>query len=211
MPSHFPYSRLSITALLSGLDPFLFFTQPACVNSCFLLSSPIPLANTAKGTTFRMTAKQSPFFTSTTTTTKISTNTRLTTFKHITAHSQPTTTSNLSNCSQTYNRLTDHGYLFTRTGWKQSLDRSLSAFGTFGVTFSCLSVLAGLTPLYGDALQSGGPVAVIWGMPTLFFHATLLALTSSYLCRTKEAPLNRSATPNCTSIGLKDTKQIHKH
>ncbi|KAF9162590.1 hypothetical protein BGX20_001680, partial [Mortierella sp. AD010] len=49
-----------------------------------------------------------------------------------------------------------------KLGYKQSLDRSLNAFSTFGITFSCLSILAGLTPLYGQALQSGGPVAVIW-------------------------------------------------
>ncbi|KAG9065889.1 hypothetical protein KI688_002186 [Linnemannia hyalina] len=53
--------------------------------------------------------------------------------------------------------------ILERLGYKQSLDRSLSAFNNFGVTFSCCSILAGLTPLYGDALQSGGPMTVIWG------------------------------------------------
>ncbi|KAF9024298.1 hypothetical protein BGZ52_011190 [Haplosporangium bisporale] len=66
---------------------------------------------------------------------------------------------------------TDSGSLYDhdkavleKLGYKQSLDRSLSAFSNFGVTFSCCSILSGLTPLYADALQSGGPMTVIWGM-----------------------------------------------
>ncbi|KAF9911777.1 hypothetical protein EC991_002505 [Linnemannia zychae] len=69
-----------------------------------------------------------------------------------------------------------------KLGYKQSLDRSLSAFGTFGVTFSCLSVLAGLTPLYGDALQSGGPVAVIWGWLAVSVFTLMVGLSLAEIC-----------------------------
>ncbi|KAF9107672.1 hypothetical protein BGX29_005375 [Mortierella sp. GBA35] len=69
-----------------------------------------------------------------------------------------------------------------KLGYKQSLDRSLSAFGTFGVTFSCLSVLAGLTPLYGDALQSGGPVAVIWGWLAVSVFTLMIGLSLAEIC-----------------------------
>ncbi|KAF9947183.1 hypothetical protein BGZ70_002834, partial [Mortierella alpina] len=69
-----------------------------------------------------------------------------------------------------------------KLGYKQSLDRSLSAFGTFGVTFSCLSILSGLTPLYGDALQSGGPVAVIWGWLVVSFFTLMIGLSLAEIC-----------------------------
>ncbi|KAG0206073.1 hypothetical protein BGX28_002432 [Mortierella sp. GBA30] len=69
-----------------------------------------------------------------------------------------------------------------KLGYKQSLDRSLSAFGTFGVTFSCLSVLSGLTPLYGTALQSGGPVTVIWGWLVVSFFTMAIGLSLAEIC-----------------------------
>ncbi|KAF9951337.1 hypothetical protein BGZ72_007132 [Mortierella alpina] len=69
-----------------------------------------------------------------------------------------------------------------KLGYKQSLDRSLSAFGTFGVTFSCLSILSGLTPLYGDALQSGGPVTVIWGWLVVTFFTLMIGLSLAEIC-----------------------------
>ncbi|CAO3575135.1 unnamed protein product [Mortierella alpina] len=69
-----------------------------------------------------------------------------------------------------------------KLGYKQSLDRSLSAFGTFGVTFSCLSILSGLTPLYGDALQSGGPVTVIWGWLVVSFFTLMIGLSLAEIC-----------------------------
>ncbi|KAK3812997.1 MAG: amino acid/metabolite permease [Benniella sp.] len=67
-------------------------------------------------------------------------------------------------------------------GYKQSLDRSLSAFGTFGITFSCLSILSGLTPLYGNALQSGGPVTVIWGWLVVSVFTLTIGLSLAEIC-----------------------------
>ncbi|ORZ12458.1 amino acid transporter [Lobosporangium transversale] len=69
-----------------------------------------------------------------------------------------------------------------KLGYKQSLDRSLSAFSTFGITFSCLSILSGLTPLYGDALQSGGPVTVIWGWLVVSMFTLLVGLSLAEIC-----------------------------
>ncbi|KAF9426611.1 hypothetical protein BGZ76_002678 [Entomortierella beljakovae] len=69
-----------------------------------------------------------------------------------------------------------------KLGYKQSLDRSLSAFGTFGITFSCVSILSGLTPLYGDALQSGGPVAVIWGWLTVSLFTLAVGASLAEIC-----------------------------
>ncbi|KAF9578897.1 hypothetical protein BGW38_005086 [Lunasporangiospora selenospora] len=73
-----------------------------------------------------------------------------------------------------------------KLGYKQTLDRSLSTFSNFGVTFSCCSILAGLTPLYGDALQSGGPMTVIWvaiastDLAMAQFLGSLVSMTTSY-------------------------------
>ncbi|KAG0020481.1 hypothetical protein BGZ82_011584 [Podila clonocystis] len=88
---------------------------------------------------------------------------------------------------------TDSGSLYDhdkavleKLGYKQSLDRSLSAFSNFGVTFSCCSILSGLTPLYADALQSGGPMTVIWvaiastDLAMAQFLASLISMNSSY-------------------------------
>ncbi|KAF9088214.1 hypothetical protein BGX23_007554 [Mortierella sp. AD031] len=72
--------------------------------------------------------------------------------------------------------------ILERLGYKQSLDRSLSAFSNFGVTFSCCSILAGLTPLYGDALQSGGPMSVIWGWLLVNFFTLMVGLSLAEIC-----------------------------
>ncbi|KAF8927863.1 hypothetical protein BGZ58_010071 [Dissophora ornata] len=69
-----------------------------------------------------------------------------------------------------------------RLGYKQSLDRSLSAFSTFGITFSCLSILSGLTPLYGSALQSGGPVTVIWGWLVVSLFTLTIGMSLAEIC-----------------------------
>ncbi|KAH7058500.1 amino acid/polyamine transporter I [Linnemannia elongata] len=43
-------------------------------------------------------------------------------------------------------------------------------------------VLAGLTPLYGDALQSGGPVAVIWGWLAVSVFTLMVGLSLAEIC-----------------------------
>ncbi|KAG0330419.1 hypothetical protein BG000_011717 [Podila horticola] len=84
---------------------------------------------------------------------------------------------------------TDSGSLYDhdkavleKLGYKQSLDRSLSAVSNFGVTFSCCSILSGLTPLYADALQSGGPMTVIWGWLLVSFFTLMIGLSLAEIC-----------------------------
>ncbi|KAG0047694.1 hypothetical protein BGZ83_007302 [Gryganskiella cystojenkinii] len=72
--------------------------------------------------------------------------------------------------------------ILAKLGYKQTLDRSLSAFGNFGITFSCLSILSGLTPLYGNALQSGGPVTVIWGWLVVSLFTLTIGLSLAEIC-----------------------------
>ncbi|KAG0018169.1 hypothetical protein BGZ81_010352 [Podila clonocystis] len=85
--------------------------------------------------------------------------------------------------SESSGSLYDHDRaVLEKLGYKQSLDRSLSSWGTFGVTFSCCSILSGLTPLYGDALQSGGPMAVIWGWLLVSFFTMFVGLSLAEIC-----------------------------
>ncbi|KAF9085023.1 hypothetical protein BGX27_003640, partial [Mortierella sp. AM989] len=85
--------------------------------------------------------------------------------------------------SEASGSLYDHDQaVLEKLGYKQSLDRSLNAFSTFGITFSCLSILSGLTPLYGDALQSGGPVAVIWGWLAVSLFTLTVGLSLAEIC-----------------------------
>lgn len=57
-------------------------------------------------------------------------------------------------------------------GYKQELKRELTSFTNFSVSFSIVSILTGLTSLYGTALNSGGPAVIIWGW-VRFFEYTL--------------------------------------
>ncbi|KAF9350491.1 hypothetical protein BGX26_011334 [Mortierella sp. AD094] len=85
--------------------------------------------------------------------------------------------------SEASGSLYDHDQaILEKLGYKQSLDRSLNAFSTFGITFSCLSILAGLTPLYGQALQSGGPVAVIWGWLVVSLFTLTIGMSLAEIC-----------------------------
>ncbi|XP_028793793.1 amino-acid permease BAT1 homolog, partial [Neltuma alba] len=48
-------------------------------------------------------------------------------------------------------------------GYKQELSRSLSAVANFSMVFSIISVVTGLTTLYGTGLRFGGPVTMVYG------------------------------------------------
>jgi len=61
-------------------------------------------------------------------------------------------------------------------GYKQELKRGLSGFHNFAVSFTVVSVLTGLTGLYGNGLTYGGPVAVTWGWVLVSFFTLLVAL-----------------------------------
>ncbi|KAG0232572.1 hypothetical protein BGW42_008086 [Actinomortierella wolfii] len=92
-------------------------------------------------------------------------------------------TGNASNNTVDQQKVLEHDELvLEKLGYKQTLDRSLSAFKTFGVSFSCCSVISGLTILLGDALQSGGPVTVVWGWPIVAFFTLMVGLSLAEIC-----------------------------
>jgi hypothetical protein len=59
-------------------------------------------------------------------------------------------------------------------GYKQELKRELTSFTNFSVSFSIVSILTGLTSLYGTALNSGGPAVIIWGWVMILAATTLI-------------------------------------
>lgn len=48
-------------------------------------------------------------------------------------------------------------------GYAQELDRSMSKFSNFAISFTIISILSGCLTLYGFGLQHGGPPVMLWG------------------------------------------------
>ncbi|KAF9974567.1 hypothetical protein BGZ73_002002 [Actinomortierella ambigua] len=62
-------------------------------------------------------------------------------------------------------------------GYKQELKRELTSFTNFSVSFSVISILTGLSSLYGVGLNSGGPAVIIYGWIVVSFMTFLVALS----------------------------------
>src|SRR6202020_1640636 len=60
-------------------------------------------------------------------------------------------------------------------GYKQELDRSLGSFSSFAAGFSYISILTGVTALYGFGYLNAGP-GVWWTWPVVVFGQILVAL-----------------------------------
>src|SRR3979409_622761 len=70
-------------------------------------------------------------------------------------------------------------------GYAQELARHMSGFSNFAVSFTIISILSGCLTLYGFGLNTGGPVAIVWGWPivgimTLFVGLSMAEVCSSY-------------------------------
>ncbi|EPS72629.1 hypothetical protein M569_02126, partial [Genlisea aurea] len=70
-------------------------------------------------------------------------------------------------------------------GYKQELKRSLSVLSNFAVSFSCISVLTGVTTLYNTGLTYGGPASMVYGwivvgIFTLFVGYSMAEICSSF-------------------------------
>src|SRR5690242_6191571 len=60
-------------------------------------------------------------------------------------------------------------------GYKQELDRSLGSFSSFAAGFSYISILTGVTALFGFGFLNAGP-GVWWTWPVVVFGQILVAL-----------------------------------
>lgn len=67
-------------------------------------------------------------------------------------------------------------------GYRQELKRELTSFSNFSVSFSIISILTGISSLYGNGLVSGGPVVLIWGWPVVSFFTLVVALCMGEIC-----------------------------
>lgn len=67
-------------------------------------------------------------------------------------------------------------------GYKQDLNRSISAFSNFAIAFSCCSVLSGLPPLWGDAMAAAGSLGTIWGWVITSCFTMMVALSLAEIC-----------------------------
>ncbi len=70
-------------------------------------------------------------------------------------------------------------------GYAQELLRDMGGFSSFAVSFSVISILTGITQLYGYGLKYGGPLQIIFGwilvsIFTFFVALAMAELASSY-------------------------------
>lgn len=72
-----------------------------------------------------------------------------------------------------------------RLGIKPALNRRMSAFGNFAISFSVISVLSGCMTLFGFGMTTGGPAVMLWGWVAvgamvMLVGASLAEVTSAY-------------------------------
>ena len=80
--------------------------------------------------------------------------------------------------------LTDEEQLH-QMGYAQELDRSMSGFSNFAISFTIISILSGCLTLYYFGLQHGGPPVMLWGwllvgVLVLFAGMSMAEICSSF-------------------------------
>ncbi|KAF8261983.1 APC amino acid permease [Lactarius quietus] len=69
-----------------------------------------------------------------------------------------------------------------RMGYKQELKRDLSLVQNFGVSFSIISVITGITSLFSFGLTTGGPAVMVWSWVVVAFFTMLVGLAMAEIC-----------------------------
>ncbi|KAI3946417.1 hypothetical protein MKX01_017633 [Papaver californicum] len=67
-------------------------------------------------------------------------------------------------------------------GYKQELNRSLSLISNFAFCFAIISVLQGITTLYSQGLNYGGPISMIYGWLIAGFFTMFVGLSMAEIC-----------------------------
>ncbi|CDS13967.1 hypothetical protein LRAMOSA06140 [Lichtheimia ramosa] len=62
------------------------------------------------------------------------------------------------------------------------MNKSMSTISNFAVAFGCCSILSGLTPLWGDAMTSGGSIAIIEGFLLVAIFTFCVGLSLAEIC-----------------------------
>jgi amino acid transporter len=68
-----------------------------------------------------------------------------------------------------------------KLGYVQELQRSLSGFSNFAISFSIISILAGCFTSFGLGWNNGGPAAIAWGWPLVSVFILIIGLCMSEL------------------------------
>ena len=66
-------------------------------------------------------------------------------------------------------------------GYKQELDRKMSGFANFAMSFTIISILSGALTLYGTGINYGGPAQQAWGWPIVSLFVIIVALSMAEL------------------------------
>ncbi|KAI7893712.1 amino acid/polyamine transporter I [Mucor mucedo] len=67
-------------------------------------------------------------------------------------------------------------------GYKQEMHKTMSTISNFSIAFGCCSILSGLTPMWGDAMMSGGSIAIIWGWILVSVFTFGVGLSLAEIC-----------------------------
>uniref|UniRef100_A0A0E0C4H5 Amino acid permease n=1 Tax=Oryza meridionalis TaxID=40149 RepID=A0A0E0C4H5_9ORYZ len=67
-------------------------------------------------------------------------------------------------------------------GYEPQLKRNLSLLSNFAVSFSIVSVLTGITTLFGTGLQFGGPATMVYGWPIAGAMTLVVGLAMAEIC-----------------------------
>lgn len=64
-----------------------------------------------------------------------------------------------------------------KLGYKQELKREMTSFSNFALSFSVISVITGISSLFSNGLNYGGPATLFWGWILVFAFVFLVALS----------------------------------
>jgi amino acid permease (GABA permease) len=67
-------------------------------------------------------------------------------------------------------------------GYAQELNRSMSKFSNFAISFTIISILSGCLTLYGFGLQHGGPPTMLWGWLIVGVLVLFAGLSMAEIC-----------------------------
>ena len=72
--------------------------------------------------------------------------------------------------------LSDDERRLAELGYKQELNRALTGFQNFALSFTIISILSGALTLYGTGINYGGPIQQAWGWPIVSVFVIIVAL-----------------------------------
>ncbi len=67
-------------------------------------------------------------------------------------------------------------------GYAQELNRSMSRFSNFAISFTIISILSGCLTLYGYGLNHGGPPTMLWGWLLVGTIVIFVAMSMGEIC-----------------------------